>query len=117
VIESKEAPLKKKVLTYKQKIDDFSLLLNQHQKTSKFFPFFENIIHPQVWFSSFSLDVKNAQVTVSGTAKSFKVLGQQLLIFQGNSLIKETKLSRISMSREGEIHFTFNLSLNPIIFQ
>jgi len=110
-------PLEKKLQLTKKKIDDFSLLINQHQKVSHFFPFFENLIHPQVWFSNFKFDGKRREVIVSGEAESFKVLGQQRLIFKGSPLIKKSTLSKISIGEEGKIHFTFNLSLDPIIFR
>ena len=113
----REKALEEEVVGYKRKIEDFSSLLSHHQKTSKFFSFFEKLIHPQVWFSDFSLSLKDSRVTVSGTAESFRILGQQLIIFQKSPLIKKTDLSGISIGTEGKIHFTFNLFLAPTVFQ
>ena len=117
IAERTNKDLEEEVVGYKRKIEDFSYLLSQHRKTSKFFSFFEKLIHPRVWFSGFSLSLKDFRVTVSGTAESFRILGQQLIIFQKNPLIKKTELSGISIGPEGKIHFTFNLFLNPIVFK
>ena len=113
----KEKALEKEVIGYKKKIEDFSFLLEKHQRASKFFSFLEKSIHPKVWFSSFSLDLKEHRVTVSGSTESFWTLGQQLLIFQKDPLIKEVNLSGISIGAEKKINFTFNLLISPQIFK
>jgi len=106
--------LKREVLSYQEKIDNFSFLIDQQKKNSKFFEAFEKIIHPQVWFSEFSLDSKEKTVTLSGHAQNFEALGQQLLIIKNEyDWIKNFSLKAISINKEGKIDFNLNLFLIP----
>ncbi len=111
----KEQELERSIVQYQRKIDDFVLIFNQHQTNSDFFTFLEEITHPNVVFSQFNLT--KPSLLLSGTAENFVVLGQQLLIFQKNSKISKTNLSTISLGKEGEVEFTFTLSLSPEIFE
>ena len=113
---AEEQKLERKVFQYQKKIDDFALLINQHKTSSDFFTFFEEIIHPQVWFSELSLNVQKAEVGLSGEAEK-TALGQQILIFRENEQIFTTDLSDVQI-REGEkVNFTILLSLDPEIFK
>ena len=114
---SEDKALEAEVISYKKKIGDFSVLLSQHQMASKFFGAFEKMVHPRVWFSDFNLDLEKCKVTVSGSTDSFWTLGQQLLIFKRQPLIKEVNLSGVSIGTEGDIRFAFNLLFSPKIFK
>lgn len=110
-----ERELENSVLGYKRKIDDFAIIFRQHQTNSSVFPFFEEITHPEVQFSSFQL--AKPSVTLSGTAENFIALAQQLSIFQKNPKISNTNLSQISSGEDGNVGFTFTLILPPEIFE
>lgn len=112
----KEQEIEREVLQYKKKIDDFAPLLGQHKISSEFFKFLEKITHPQVWISGLQLDVKGAEVQISGEAEKI-ALGQQLLIFQENEQILEANLSSVQMKEGEKINFTILLSLDPEIFK
>lgn len=113
---SPEAALEKEVLDYQKKIDDFSVLLGSYRYSSQIFPFIESITHPKVSFSSFSAVIDENSIQVSGVADSFRTLGQQLIIFKNEKLIKEVELSGISLAKEDKVSFSFSLILDPIIF-
>ncbi|MBZ9569587.1 hypothetical protein KJA16_01550 [Patescibacteria group bacterium] len=108
--------LEKEVLDYQEKIEDFSFLLANHQKSSNFFDFLEEITHPEVFFSELNLDTKENRVRLYGQAESFQILGQQLLIFRKAEFIDTSRLSEIRIGEEGKIEFTFDFSLNPKLF-
>jgi len=108
--------LEKEILDYQEKIEDFSFLLANHQKSSNFFDFLEEIIHPEVFFSELNLDTKGNRVRLYGQAESFQTLGQQLLIFQKTEVIKNLKLSEIRIEEGGKIEFVFDFSLNQELF-
>ena len=113
---NEERKLEEKIFGDKKKIEDFAFLIDQHQISSNFFPFLEGLIHPQVAIFGLSLNVRNAKVELSGMAEK-TALGQQLLIFQGNEQILETKLSSLQ-AREGEtVHFSISLSFDREIFK
>ena len=109
--------LEKEILDYQEKIEDFASLFLAHKKSSNFFNFLEKITHPKIFFSELNLNTTGSQVNLSGQAESFQVLGEQLLIFRNTKSIQNVNLSEVKIGKEGEIGFTFNLSLNPGLFK
>lgn len=110
-----ERELENSVLQYKKKIDNFMIIFRQHKTNSSVFPFLEEITHPDVQFSSFRL--VRPSVTLSGTAENFIALAQQLSIFQKNPRISNTNLSQVLSGEDGNVSFTFTLTLPPEIFE
>lgn len=109
--------LEKEVLNYEKKVKDFSQIIGEHLKTSKIFALIEKTCHPKVWFSYFSLDSRAGEATFSGKAQSFESLGQQLLILEDESLVKNVDLEKVSISKEGEINFELSLFLGLMILK
>lgn len=119
--------LEEELKTKKKKIDDFSALIKEHNLPSKFLAFsegtfsetknFGNLIHPKVQILSFSLDIKNSKVKISGLTENFITLEQQYLIFQSEPLLKEVNLSNILIGKEGKINFSFEISFDPSVFK
>lgn len=107
--------LERNILQYQKKIDDFALIFKQQRANSSFFPFLEEITHPQVVFSNF--DLNGTSVRLSGEAENFVVLDQQLSIFRKNPNISDTNLSQVSLGNEGKVSFSFNFSISPKIFE
>lgn len=113
----KEKEMERAVLKYETETKDYSVLLASHKHSSKFFSFFESLCHPQVWVTSIGLNMEESTVTFFGLTENFQTLGQQLIIFKKEKLIKEVNLTNISMEPDGEVSFTMELSLEPGIFQ
>lgn len=111
-----EQKLERRVFQYQRKIDDFTLLINQHKVSSDFFTFLEGITHPQVWISELNLNIQTAEVKLSGEAEK-TALGQQLLIFRENEQILRTDLSNVQVKEGEKVGFTILLSLHPEIFK
>ena len=107
--------LKEEISTYKEKLKDFSFLLNKQKQSSKVFTAIEEIVHPQVWFSEIDLDLKSKKVTLSGQAQNFEVLGQQFYIIKNQDWIKDINLKKVLINEERKIdfglYFTFNINL------
>ena len=112
-----EIALEGEVLGYQEKIGDFSVLIKDHRFNSNLFSFLENLTHPKVWFSNFTLDSEIKKVKISGETESFQTLGQQLIIFQNEEHIKKVDLSNIALGERGKIEFDFDLLLDPKIFK
>lgn len=106
-----EKAMEKEVLAAGRKIDDFSGLLDEHQKLSGLFELLEETCHPQVWFSKFSFNSEGQELQISGTASNFQTLEQQLVIFQSQELIKSITLSNLAINKKGDIDFSINISL------
>ncbi len=112
-----EKALEKELLSQKAKISAFSRLLSEHQKPLNIFSFLEEVSHPDVWFPEFNFTSKGGVVTVSGEAKSFIALGQQLLILKELEILKDVKLSEISLAEEGGVDFALQLTFDPQILK
>jgi len=108
--------LKEGLESLSAKIDDFAPLLLNHQKSSNFFNFLEENTHPKVFFTKLNLDTKGNLVELSGQTDDFLTLGQQLLIFRKSEFVQNLKLSKVDISKEGKVEFTFNFALNPKLF-
>jgi len=109
--------LENTIKSYKKEIDEFVPYLNNHVLITKFFDFLEGNTHPRIYFNQMSLKSSSASVSLSGRADSFLSLGQQLIIFNNNPLVKSVSLSNISLSEEGSIVFSLSLSLDLGLFK
>lgn len=106
-----------KVLGYEKKIKSYADLSAKSKKVSQFFENFENLIHPQVLFSSLEVTAGSLRAAVKGKTASFQTLEQQL-IFLGNQkdIIESVDLTDINLNKEGGADFSLNLTLKPEIF-
>jgi len=113
----KESPenvsLEDKILLYKDKIRDFSYLVDQHLITSKVFGIVEGFCHPKVWFSNFELNSREGELSLNGKADDFKTLGQQLLILKDEESIISYTLKDALIGNDGKIDFTILINLSP----
>ena len=105
------------IRAYKKEVDEFAPYLNNHVLTTKFFDLLEESTHPRIYFNQISLKSSSANVSLSGKSDSFLSLGQQLIIFDNNPVVKSASLSNISLSEEGSILFSLGLSLDPSLFK
>lgn len=109
--------LEKEILEWQKEFKDFSSLLEQHISNIGFFGFLEQKTHSKVFFPKINLNSKDSSVVFSGEADSFLILGQQLLIFEKEAMIKELNVSNVSLNKEGKIEFSLDAVLNPQIFK
>jgi uncharacterized protein YeeX (DUF496 family) len=108
--------LEKEVLSVKKQIDDWEKIVKDYKKSLNFFEFLEKYTHPDVSFSKMSLSVKDNNVSLSGKAKSFDVLGQQVMILKDIDEIESVNVSSASLNRERSIDFSISINLKPSIF-
>lgn len=105
------------VRNYERKIKDLTSFMGGSIKLSRFFNNFEDLVHPQVWFSSFQLDTTLRQVVVQGKTVDFQILEQQLLFLRSKTdLIEVLELSDVGLGKDGGVEFSLNLTLQPRIF-
>ena len=109
--------LESTIKAYKREVDEFAPYLSSHILITNFFDFLEENTHPRIYFDQMSLKASSASVSLSGRADSFLSLGQQLMIFDDNSIVKSVSLSNISLSEEGSIVFSVGLFLDSSLFK
>lgn len=113
---AEEISMEKQIKTAENQIRNFSQVLNSHNYPSKIFDFLPKIVHPKVRFQQTGLDAIKYEVSILGEAESLVALQQQIFIFQQEPLIKKFTLNSFYVGEEGKINFSFNLSLDPQIF-
>jgi hypothetical protein len=110
---SEEKALETDVLSNRQRLQDFPVLIGSHKKATEFFRSLEAKTHPDVTFNSLHLNPADGTVELAGTAAGFETLAQQLIIFQNSEgFIKNVELSKISLNTEGTVDFGFSIMLD-----
>jgi len=74
-------------------------LLDNHALTSKIFPLLERITHREVYYISAGLEVPRRELQLSGVAKSYAVLAEQLEIFNQAEEIESYIINQAGASR------------------
>ena len=106
------------VFNYEGKIEAFGGLWTSRRKAPVFFNNFEKLIHPKVWFSSFSLNPAEISASISGKTFNFETLEQQLMFLRNkNDLVESLTLSKIALSDEGTVDFGLTINFMPKIFE
>lgn len=114
---SSEKLLENEMLLQESRINTFKGLLTEHRRSLNIFNFMEDVTHPDVLFTQFDLDTVTGAVNVSGTAKSFISLEQQLIILKGQEALSKVNLSEISIGEEGGVSFALQLTFGFQIFK
>lgn len=107
-----ELKLEKTVLTYEQKLKDFSSLIQSRENVLPFFAFLEENTHPAVFFTSFTLNAKERKLSLGGEALDFKTLDQQLTVFKTNAKVASAEVSDIAIGEKGRPAFQLTILRN-----
>ena len=126
IAQLKLSEIEKKFRQDKKMIENFQTLLKRHRTPSMFLGSSEGsfpqtkklaaLIHPQVQIVDLSINLENSEVNISGITKNLVTLEQQLTIFKQEPLVKETRLSNFSVTKEGELTFAIKLVFDPRVF-
>lgn len=111
------ASLEKKITLYKDKVNDFSYLADQHLLTSKIFTIVEGFCHPQIYFTNFELTAREGTLSLNGKTDDFKTLGQQMLILKKEASLTSYALEEVTINKDGGIDFTLSINLSPEILK
>jgi len=97
---------------FQSKLTTLSRLVEQHVYWTSIFDFLEKTTLPKVKFNSFNADLDGKSINMDGDTISFTRLAEQMIHFKNNALVKELKLSSLTISEEG-IKFGFKIQLSP----
>ncbi|MFA5249259.1 MAG: hypothetical protein WC397_01850 [Candidatus Paceibacterota bacterium] len=117
------AELENEVKAFERKSNDFKTLYDANPRFSKFFPAFEETVHPKVSFSSFSISADQGEVKASlnGRTDSYESLIQQMEIFQAlqksGNFIKSFEISSIGKLEKEEVSFSLFLNVQPSVIK
>ena len=107
----------KKVLDYKEKIDDFATIIDNHKITSRIFAFIEENTISNVWFSNFNMQKTDNEIRLSGESESMEALSQQIKVFEAKSdFVKSINVLSSKTNAARKVIFDVNLVLDPRVF-
>lgn len=104
-------------------VDDFIVLYEQRSRMSKFFSGagFEGWIHPNVYFTSFSIDSDSRVVNLKGHTNDFKPLIDQLKIFKDlrnkGQGVEQYEVSDIKLAEDFGVTFSLVITVSPDIIK
>jgi len=104
---SENKALEKEIAVAQYQINNFSDVLDSHQKSSVFFDFLKSVVHPGV----------TIQESLRAGAKNFQVVGEQILALREEGKVKKVALADLSLNEEGGISFVLDLNLTPLLFK
>lgn len=93
-------------------------LLAQHVYASHLFDFLEDNTLENVYYTNFSYDFTNGgAVTVSGRAKGFSALHQQLEQLRAQPSLSSILLKDVQVAGDGDVNFVMDFVLNENLFR
>jgi len=106
----------KTVFDYQKKINDYAMLMADHEFVSNIFGFLEKDTLPNVWFSKFGMRAKQNQIDLSGEAENLDALSRQTAAFEKNEFVKKVNLLSSTIGGLGKVNFNLSLVLDQKIF-
>jgi len=104
--------LEARVLSAQRKLEDFSKKLDERRAGTEFFNNFEALVLPEVYFSECNADMKQLKIKLTGHAKTFQSLGQQVSMFySANNILENIDLEKVSINEDGGIDFSLNAGI------
>jgi len=100
-----------------QIVSDYKILFENRSVTSNFFDNFEAWVHPQIYYSSFSLSSETRTATMKGSANDFRPIIQQIKIFRSQDLIESFQVSNVKLSGTEGVDFDLSLVLKAELFK
>jgi len=106
----------KEVISYQNKINDFTQLFKNHEFASNVFAFMQAQTMPNIWFKQFGLDEKSSGVQLSGESDDMDAFSRQVATFEKNKYVKDIATLNSSLGQSAKIEFNMNLVLDQSIF-
>lgn len=107
------------VVSYQNKISDFTDLLKNYEFASNVFAFVQAQTRSNVWFKQFILDRKNNTVQLSGESDDMDTFSRQIATFENEDnkkYVKSVATLNSLLGQSARIDFNINLVLDKNIF-
>jgi len=114
--------LERKAERYFNHIEDFKLILGNHQVTSPFFGPFEEMIHPEVSILRTEVSLDENEGMLTGLGEDLVAVGQQFSALKSREFISDVNLIALMVdedeeTREEIIMFSFVIRVEPELFE
>lgn len=110
---------KKEVLEFKKKLDPFLLMASNRKELSQIFNFLERNTLPKIQFKGFTAKAKESTLSLNGVVHGddFTTLARQYLMLEKDKDVANVNLTDLSLSREREVEFSFDIVLKPDVYK
>lgn len=109
-----ESRLEQSVFRYKDKFNDFAQLVTERNDVRPVFDFLEAYTHPQVVFTTFTVEPKLGTIKLVGATKDFRTLQEQMVIFQNREELAGLNLSNIVLGERGGVIFQLEMKFSNL---
>lgn len=106
-----------KVLAFDKKLTATRSLLDSHVKSSNLFAFIENITHPSVYFINFTFRANDGTVVLNGSTENYITFGEQYIALQENENISDLRLSKVGLSKTGNVEFGLSFKVDNFFYK
>jgi hypothetical protein len=107
--------LERRINSYKSRIEDIGGLFLNRPEIWMAFSYIGSITHPEVYYSSFSMNSEERKVSLPGTASSLTSFEQQRYIIRDET--EGGTVSNFSLGADGTVTFTASFTIpHNIIF-
>jgi hypothetical protein len=117
--EEEYAGNKREVLEFKKKLDGFLLITKNRKELSQIFNFLERNTLEKVQFKGFIAKADDATLSLNGVVHGddFLTLARQFLLLEKDKDVASVSLTNISLTKEREVEFAFNVVLKPDVYK
>lgn len=107
---------KELVLDAEKRINEFKNIYAEKPVFNVYFDKFETWVYPRVSFSSSTINVNDAEISLKGQTDSLQSVMQEMLLLDAKNDILGYTISNIEMNN-GNVTFNLNLKVNPELFK
>jgi len=104
------------VLEAESKLNEFKKIYDEKVDFDEFFAEFSSWVYPRVAFSSLSIDVSEAKLSIKGQTDTLQSIMQQLILLDAKKDILSYTISNIQVT-SGPVSFDLELNINPELFK
>ena len=104
-----ERELEAELLIAKDRIGDFTIIVEERTDFLAVFQLLERTTHPEIQLIKFDANVEKEEIVIAGEATDFRILEQQRLVWRDRNEILDLFLTDVGLSLEGGVNFTASL--------
>jgi len=107
-----------KVILFEKKLRALSNLLNNHIYFSNILALFEELTHPQLYYSKFDFSISKNFISLSGMAKNQGILSEAISgLINDSKRIKAVVLKEMQIDKKNLVSFSFDIYLQPNVLK
>ncbi|MEK7583474.1 MAG: hypothetical protein AAB483_03700 [Patescibacteria group bacterium] len=113
VLKQRNKADEEKLLNVQKQLAATRSLLKSHTQWSASFVGIQNLIEPSMKFLSLQVDAEKRTYSFHALAASYTAVAKQVAALYGSPLVKDVRVSKISVTPDGQVDVTMELVLAP----